>query len=670
MRAASPTRTSLLLAVLFLARSAGASPIDYDALEQLFGEPVTTSATGSPQRESDVAATMIIITAEDIHRSGARDIPGVLKSVPGVNVLQTSNDHSDVAVRGYNQAFSPRLLVLVDGRQVYADYYGFTPWSTVPVELADIRQIEIVKGPNSALFGFNAVGGVVNIVTYDPVDDGVNVVSLSGGTQDLVQGSAVASWKVGESAGIRFSASHRDSDDFSTPLPPDEAGTRRGNGRNALRLNAAVDLTADVRLGLEATWSDAAQAEFSPLYEMSYGDYETNSIKGYVAADTRLGLLQGSVYTNKIDADSYLGSTSVPFMVFDNRVTVAQLQSISRFAQRHTVRLSLEHRENSMHTTPVPGGEVSYDIDAVGGMWEWQLDPSLTLTSAVRIDHWSLDRIGSVPPGYGLANEDWDRSEAETSLNMGLVWQMTDLDTLRLTAGRGVLLPNLINLGGLVLPIEPVGYASGVPDLEPTIVDSYELSWDRTLSRIAARLRISAFHGHSEDIVTIAGGPRPADGLFGTPVNVGDSETRGLELSLDGTVADEWRWGVSYRYQEIEDAFDPAFPVQATLTEFEHTTPRHVAKANLGWQRGPWTIDGYLHYQSDFHGIVSSAFIAQLVPVSAYTAVDGRAGFALNDHVSLAVNGRNLTDAEQQQTSAPDVERAVFATVTIDFGSQ
>src|SRR5476649_2033145 len=131
------TATSIV-ALTLASVGARAQTIDYGSLEQLFGEPVTTSATGSPQKATEVPATMEIITADDIRRSGARDIPGVLKHVAGVDVLQWGTDNSDVGVRGYNQAYSPRLLVLVDGRQVYADFYGYTPWSTMPVELAAI----------------------------------------------------------------------------------------------------------------------------------------------------------------------------------------------------------------------------------------------------------------------------------------------------------------------------------------------------------------------------------------------------------------------------------------------------------------------------------------------------------------------------------------------------
>jgi iron complex outermembrane receptor protein len=65
------------------------------------------------------------------------------------------------------------LLVLLNGQQVYLDDLGRTQWYTLPVELDEIRQIEIVKGPNTALFGFNAASGVINIITYDPAHESI-----------------------------------------------------------------------------------------------------------------------------------------------------------------------------------------------------------------------------------------------------------------------------------------------------------------------------------------------------------------------------------------------------------------------------------------------------------------------------------------------------------------
>src|SRR5450755_3541324 len=255
-----PQPRALVLFLVLAASPVSAQSIDYGASEQVFGEPITTSVTGSPQRASDVPAAMEVITAEEIRRSGAYDIPGVLRHVAGVDVLQWRNDDADVAVRGYNKPNSPRLLVLIDGRQVYADYYGYTPWTALPVELGDIRQIEVVKGPNCALFGFNAVGGVINIVTYNPLYDRVNSASVSAGTQGLAAGSMVATFKLGAAAATRISAGGRSDNDFSTDAL--DIGTP-GHNRAELNLLTVMRLGRNVVSDIEATTSSSNGPEFS-----------------------------------------------------------------------------------------------------------------------------------------------------------------------------------------------------------------------------------------------------------------------------------------------------------------------------------------------------------------------------------------------------------------------
>jgi iron complex outermembrane receptor protein len=129
---------------------------------------------------------------------------------------------------------------------------------------------------------------------------------------------------------------------------------------------------------------------------------------------------------------------------------------------------------------------------------------------------------------------------------------------------------------------------------------------------------------------------------------------------------------MSYKGQKIDDDFTPGFPVELTVTDFENTTPRHVVKANAGWAEGRWEVDGYLRYQSYFDGIVAGptgAGTGMLAPIPAHLAVDGRLAYNVSERVALALSGRNLTRPQQRQTSAPDVERAVFATFSMDFGS-
>ena len=196
----------LLLLVASSVIPAGAQSVDYTEAEQLFGKPVTTLATGKPQRASEVPAEMTIVTADDIRRSGASNIPDVLQFVPELDVRRYGMADVSVGIRGYNTALNARVLVLLDGRQVYQDDYGMTVWSLIPVTISEIRQIEIIKGPNAALYGFNAVSGVINIITYDPLHDSINAVRLDGGTQSQAYGEATATVRLPERLGMWLSA--------------------------------------------------------------------------------------------------------------------------------------------------------------------------------------------------------------------------------------------------------------------------------------------------------------------------------------------------------------------------------------------------------------------------------------------------------------------------------
>jgi outer membrane receptor for ferrienterochelin and colicins len=662
-----------ILAAIVIAAPARAQSIDYGALEQMFGEPITTSATGSPQRVTEVPVDMEIITADDIRRSGARDIPGVLKHVVGIDVLQWGNDSSDVGARGYNQPYSPRLLVLIDGRQVYADFFDYTPWSALPVELGAIRQIEVVKGPNSALFGFNAVGGVINIVTYNPLYDDVNTASLTGGTQGLAQGSAVGTVKLGSVGGLRISAGGRSDDDFDSPLPAVALGTRRGNNRGAIDVDGVFRLGNNVQLTLDASHTEADQTEFNPTSSFGYDRYGTDSVKSQLNADTSLGALQGSIYSNWIKSEIFSGVSTAPFLTLQNQVTVAQAQDTFKLGTDNTFRVSAEYRHNTMPTTPIGGTHISYDVGSVAGMWEWKLQPDLSLTNAVRLDYLTLGRDGTKPAGFPLDNSAWDRSFTEPSFNSGLVWRADDMDTLRLTAARGVQMPSLVALGGLLLPLG-TAVVTGTPTLDPTIAMNYELSWDLEVPALAGQARVNLFHETNEAISALDGF---ASVVNGVPVisgaNIGNSRADGLELSFKGIFGEDWRWGLSYTPEIITDHFRPGLTIATTSVDFQHTTPDHVVKANLGWAHGAWEIDGYLQYESNFSGIAlpssATAVLAapQLVPISNYVSFDGRVAYKLTDWATLALSAQSFGQASQHQTAGANVQRQVFGTLTVGF---
>jgi outer membrane receptor for ferrienterochelin and colicins len=642
--------------------------VDYGALEQLFNEPVTTSVTGSPQRVSDVPATIEIITAEDIRRSGAKDIPGVLRHVGGVDTMEWGNDNVDVGVRGYDQAYSSRLLVLVDGRQVYADDYGYTPWSSVPVELGAIRQIEVIKGPNCALFGFNAVDGVINIITYNPLYDNVNTLSSSGGTQELATGWSILTHKFGGRAALHLSAGGNSNSDFSTPIPTTEASApRKHQNRGAINIDSIIRLNRTMLLGIEASHSTAQLNEMGPTYTFSNAKYGTDSVKAQLTVERGFGLLQGTVYTNWLRVTDTPGLVNQPFH-FNSRVTVAELQDIFKLGADHTLRAAVEYRNSSESSTPASGASVDNDVFAASGMWNWKVTPTLSLTNALRLDHLSLGRVGFLPPGYPFSNSDWNRAFTQPSFNSGIVWKARETDSIRFMVSRGAELPNL-SMSGAFLVITPFLKITGSPLLKPSVVTNYEIGWDHVLPDHHLIFRASAFAQDSEDILALGGGSIPtSNGPYLLPSNIGSSEAIGLELELKGTFPHNYRWGVNYRPERVSDHFIPTALNGAAYVDYDDTTPVHLVKANLGWTNGKWTMDGYLQYHSGGNGLVPTATgVTTYTPVAGFVSVDGQIAYNLSERWTWSASGQNLTHASQLQTAGPAVERRVLGTMTFNF---
>src|SRR6202161_4365356 len=135
-------------------------------IEDLMNVDVT-SASKKEQKISRVPAAIFVITQEDIHRSGATNIPDVLRMVPGLEVAQINPSTWAISARGFNGQYSNKLLVLIDGRTVYTPIFSGVYWDAQDVALELIERIEIIRGPGAAIWGANAVNGVINIISKD-----------------------------------------------------------------------------------------------------------------------------------------------------------------------------------------------------------------------------------------------------------------------------------------------------------------------------------------------------------------------------------------------------------------------------------------------------------------------------------------------------------------------
>ena len=653
-----------------MAASVHAQSIDYGSLETLFGEPVTTSATGSPQRSTEVPVDMTIISADDIKRSGAHDLPTLLGRVPGLDVLSWSSEGADVGVRGYDQAMSPRLLVLINGRQVYLDHYGYTAWSTLPVQLSEIRQIEVVKGPNSALFGFNAVSGVVNIITYNPKYDTVDTASVGIGSRDEQEGSLVQTFRLNPMVSARLSLGAAKQNEWDNTAALTAHAYREHPSRVSGNFDAVATLSDKTQLRFESSLSNAQVTDMISTYGYYSTDYVTGSNKLDLTSDTQMGLIEATAYRNTLSSKSFLVTAPSDF---NNAITDFSLNDLFKIGAKHTFRLSLEQRHNTLDTTPVAGGDVSYDVAAVSGMWNWAISDAFSVDAAVRSDNLKLKRTGTFPAGYPLANNAyWDRKISKLSYNAGAVWRVDDKDTLKAMAAQGVQLPTLVELGGLQLTIPEPGYNiayMGDPFLQVAVVKNYELSYDHSFGNTKVGVRV-----FDQTTSNIKGQPNSVE-LFRAPtltsypavswMNVGDSKMSGVELTASGKLNGGYHWSGDYTTTDVKDTAFAGHNLAVNKADYAATTPKGRGNVSLGWAGGQWSLDGFVHYTSAFDSYLLTT--GALTPIKAYTTLAANISYAVSPKMSVALSGQNLGNSHLVETTGLRVPQTVFLTLNSNW---
>jgi outer membrane receptor protein involved in Fe transport len=154
-------------------------------------DTIVVSASKSDTALIDAPATLSLVTSETLESTPAQNYGDLLRALPGVNVIQLSARDVNVTNRQGTATLSNSQLVLLDDRSIYLDFFGLVLWDFLPANMSDIRQIEVIRGPASAVWGANALTGVVNVITKTPRQAPGTMVSISGGFFDRDAGSGV-----------------------------------------------------------------------------------------------------------------------------------------------------------------------------------------------------------------------------------------------------------------------------------------------------------------------------------------------------------------------------------------------------------------------------------------------------------------------------------------------
>jgi iron complex outermembrane receptor protein len=255
----------LLLAMLSLApgaRAAADGDIAELSLEQL-NEIVVTSVSRQEERLGNAAASIYIISATDIRRSGARSLPEALRLAPNLEVSRVDARNYAISARGFNSPFANKLLVLIDGRSVYSPFFSAVFWDAQSVVMEDIERIEVISGPGATIWGVNAVNGVINVITRNARDSQGALLSVAASS-----GEGDASLRFGgrlaNNGSYRAYAQYMAAQDTDT-----EAGVNTYTGMQRRQA------------GFRADWAleHGSVAVSGDAYQANLGQFGTNDIR-------------------------------------------------------------------------------------------------------------------------------------------------------------------------------------------------------------------------------------------------------------------------------------------------------------------------------------------------------------------------------------------------------
>ncbi|BDI28660.1 TonB-dependent receptor [Capsulimonas corticalis] len=559
----------------------------------LSDQVIVTTATKTAGSVSDSPAAVTVITEDQIRASGARTIPDLLRSAPGVDVMDTNSSQANVSIRGFNNQFSNKLLVMVDGRSIYQDFYGSVYWQQEPLLLSRIKQIEIVRGPGSTLYGANAFSGVINIITKTPQEIAAGSKTFLTAERGGENGSAIESYAGGKSGAWSYSVGggYNSSDGYGSE---EKNKIYDAHTTNILMADAQRALPGGV-LRLSVNTNDTL-GDFDAIYSARDADWRSRNYTASYDQDHARNPLQIRAFVNTLEV-SNPSNLNIQSRIVD--VSAQQQHSVS---SQNNLVYGLDYRTTEVKAFLTANQSKSRSSWSVFGQDEARLGVQTTLFAGMRLDH--------------------DSTYGETvSPHLSLVHHLSASQTLRASYGSAFRAPTLIeNYYNYSIPIIPGVFnvlLEGNLHVRPEKIHSYEVGYRREMKD--GYVGVNAFYNQISDLINAipteyAPSPPfpPNTPSTSTSENIGGARAMGLELESAFPVARGLRGQFNYSYQDVQD--DQGGPV--------NFSPKH--KANLALETFG---SSRVSFRTDLHYVGGSIFRDiyqnnQIYNVSAYLRAD------------------------------------------------
>ena len=394
-------------------------------------EQVVTTASRAPEKVLDAPASVSVVNEKEINERPSITVTDHIATLPGIDVARGGLMQANVVARGFNNIFSGAMLTLTDNRFAYVPSLRVNIPYLIPTNNEDIERIEVVLGPGAALYGPNAAGGVLHLITKSPFTSQATTLTIDGGERDVFRGGVRTAGTAGERLGYKLSYdSFRGNDWRPAQRDPAELVARDFRLRRQGG-EARVDFRPTTRSEITATYGRAVAGnavEPTGLGPAQVRDwmFTTYQLRG------RTGRLFAQAFVNTSDAgNTFLLRTLQP-IIDKSTQFVGQVQHGFDLGLRQSFIYGVDYQ----HTIPKTGGSINGrnenddDITEVGGYLHsvTRLAPKLDLVSAVRLD-------------------DHSRLEKKVfSPRVALVFKPTQYQNLRATFNRAFSTPSTNNL--------------------------------------------------------------------------------------------------------------------------------------------------------------------------------------------------------------------------------
>lgn len=549
-------------------------------------QKIVITATRNATGEDRVPAGVTVLTPKDWEKTGALTVRDALERVPGLNVVEGGMTGNKVSLRGMGNGST---LTLVDGRRLAGEDSPQTMnvYELNRLNLDRVRRIEVVRGAASALYGSDAMGGIIQIFTRKPGRAGGYAGTRIGTREKTVYGG-VSTGKVGK-LDLSVDAKLQDlrkmtNGGYSNFYGPrrflDITGTYRFDSSRSLEFGASYlreQLRQDTAAGKLPMhgYSSVASREWN---DNNRQDYHLR----YSGSDARNDY-NVLLYTNRLGKESH---TATPLLGrdFDHseyRTWGAEFKNAYTASDRHTLTYGAEYRKEKAGGTRMGRGTGDYRLEWSGGQAKPWSSAQVETSGAYLQDEWDLG--GNVYFVPGLRYDHYQSFGGRWSPRAGLTWKMTPGLSVKTNYGWGYRAPTIFELYARMERAMGMVYeVDGNPDLRPEKSRDFDFALEMQRGKSSGSVRY--FHNKIDDMIRTH-----LLGFYGGRLryqyeNIDKAQTQGVEAEGKYAFDRHWSLGAGYTYLDARNRKD-----HSRLTGDARTS----GNVELSWKDGgahPWTL--------------------------------------------------------------------------------